>query len=52
MPVAAAIIQADRKAINLPLIVGGGIGSSAQMQVAYAAGADMLVMGTAFENQN
>ncbi|NQX78116.1 geranylgeranylglyceryl/heptaprenylglyceryl phosphate synthase [Gilvibacter sp.] len=52
VPVSAAIIQAVRKAINLPLIVGGGIGSSAQMQVAYAAGADMLVMGTAFENQN
>ena len=50
VPVSAAIIQAVRKAINLPLIVGGGIRSSAQMQAAYAAGADMLVMGTAFEN--
>ncbi|MDC7997174.1 geranylgeranylglyceryl/heptaprenylglyceryl phosphate synthase [Gilvibacter sediminis] len=52
VPVSAAIIQAVRKAINLPLIVGGGIRSSAQMQAAYAAGADMLVMGTAFENQD
>ena len=31
------------------LIVGGGIKTEAQKQAAFKAGADMVVMGTAFE---
>lgn len=36
--------------INLPLIVGGGIRSKAEIEMAYNAGADLVVIGTAFEN--
>jgi putative glycerol-1-phosphate prenyltransferase len=48
-PVAAEIISEVKKVIGIPLIVGGGIRSEAQKQEAYEAGADMVVMGTAFE---
>jgi len=43
------LISEVKKAINIPLIVGGGIKTEAQKQAAYMAGADMVVMGTAFE---
>lgn len=36
--------------INVPLLVGGGIRSKAEMDAAYQAGADVVVIGTAFEN--
>lgn len=36
--------------IKIPLIVGGGIRSKMEIQVAYVAGADLVVIGTAFEN--
>jgi putative glycerol-1-phosphate prenyltransferase len=36
--------------INIPLIVGGGIRSKAEIEKAYNAGADLVVIGTAFEN--
>lgn len=36
--------------INIPLIVGGGIRSKAEIEKAYIAGADLVVIGTAFEN--
>lgn len=36
--------------INLPLIVGGGIRSKAEIEMVYNAGADLVVIGTAFEN--
>lgn len=38
------------KRITVPLIVGGGIRSKAAIEAAFAAGADMVVIGTAFEN--
>ena len=38
--------------IQIPLIVGGGITSLQNIQQAYQAGADMVVIGTAFENDN
>lgn len=38
--------------INLPLIVGGGIRSKAEIEKAYHAGADLVVIGTAFENDS
>lgn len=38
------------KRITVPLIVGGGIRSKAAIEEAFAAGADMVVIGTAFEN--
>jgi putative glycerol-1-phosphate prenyltransferase len=52
-----AIVPADSTMINLvanslqiPLIVGGGIKSKQQLNDAFNAGADMVVIGTAFEN--
>lgn len=36
--------------INIPVIVGGGIRSLSEIQKAYNAGADIVVIGTAFEN--
>lgn len=48
-PVNAQIIFSVKKAIHIPLIVGGGIRTEAQKQDAYKAGADMVVMGTVFE---
>jgi putative glycerol-1-phosphate prenyltransferase len=48
-PVSKEIISEVRKAVSLPLIVGGGIRSREQMRQAYHAGADIVVVGTAFE---
>jgi putative glycerol-1-phosphate prenyltransferase len=45
------MIRAVREACSLPLIVGGGIRSRAQADAAYAAGADLLVIGTAIEEE-
>ena len=42
-------ISAIRKRISLPLIVGGGIASPLQAREIYEAGADMIVVGTALE---
>ena len=36
--------------IKIPLLVGGGICSKQEIQNAYTAGADLVVIGTAFEN--
>ena len=36
--------------ITIPLIVGGGIRSKKEIDDAFHAGADMVVIGTAFEN--
>lgn len=49
-PVKKEIISAVKKEISVPLIVGGGIKNEEQKQKAYEAGADMVVMGTAYEN--
>jgi phosphoglycerol geranylgeranyltransferase len=51
IPVSAAIIKAVKKVLRIPLIVGGGIRNSEQLQAAYNAGADMVVMGNVFEKQ-
>ncbi|MEZ5054964.1 MAG: geranylgeranylglyceryl/heptaprenylglyceryl phosphate synthase [Chitinophagales bacterium] len=44
-------IQAVRKMIKGPLIVGGGIRSKTQVETAFKAGADIVVIGTAIENK-
>lgn len=51
IPVSEEIIYKVKKAISIPLIVGGGIRSIAQQRKFYEAGADMLVMGTVFEEK-
>jgi putative glycerol-1-phosphate prenyltransferase len=43
------IISSVKNEINIPLIVGGGIRSLLELQKAYQAGADLVVIGTAFE---
>lgn len=50
IPVSTEIISEVKKAINIPLLVGGGIRSEKQISAAYKAGADMIVVGTAFED--
>lgn len=51
-PVSSEIIQAVRAALDIPIIVGGGIRSIQQLQLAYDAGADLVVIGTAIENDS
>ncbi len=48
-PVSPTIISEVKKNIKIPLIVGGGIRTEQQKKATYEAGADMIVMGTAFE---
>lgn len=36
--------------VNIPIIVGGGIRSKIEIENAFSAGADLVVIGTAFEN--
>ncbi|MDT0556431.1 geranylgeranylglyceryl/heptaprenylglyceryl phosphate synthase [Patiriisocius hiemis] len=51
IPVNTSIIEAVKKEITLPLIVGGGIRTNERKEAAYIAGADMVVMGTVFEEE-
>lgn len=48
-PVHPEIVQAVKEHLNIPLIVGGGLRSKAQIDAAYTHGADVVVVGTAFE---
>lgn len=48
-PVHREIISSVKQALSIPLIVGGGIRTGEQLSAAYSAGADMVVVGTAFE---
>jgi putative glycerol-1-phosphate prenyltransferase len=47
--ISARMIAAVRKAVNVPLIVGGGINTSQKALKALEAGADMIVIGNALE---
>lgn len=49
-PVPTAVIAAVRKEINATLIVGGGLRSRQAVNDAFAAGADIVVIGTALEH--
>ncbi len=48
-PVPPEMVEAARRATELPLIVGGGIRSREQAAAAFEAGADFVVVGTAIE---
>ncbi|APY08161.1 geranylgeranylglyceryl/heptaprenylglyceryl phosphate synthase [Winogradskyella sp. J14-2] len=48
-PIEPEIISAVKNTLNIPLIVGGGIRSKTELEAAYKAGADLVVIGTAFE---
>lgn len=47
--ISTRMISAVRKAVNTPLIIGGGINTSAKAIAALEAGADMIVIGNAVE---
>ena len=44
------MIAAVRRAVSLPLIVGGGLRSAADVETALQAGADIVVVGTSIES--
>lgn len=48
-PIDGSIISSVKSKIDIPLIVGGGIQSLEELKTAYVAGADLVVIGTAFE---
>ena len=45
------IIQAVKKEVDLPIIVGGGLRTEKQIEACYKAGANLVVVGTAFEEE-
>lgn len=48
-PIPIEIIKAVKQDLKVPVIVGGGIKSKSQLESTYQAGADLVVIGTAFE---
>ena len=50
VPVNENIITLVKTNLTIPLIVGGGIRSKKQLKNTFNAGADLVVIGTAFEN--
>jgi phosphoglycerol geranylgeranyltransferase len=49
-PISPRVIEAVRREIDIPLIVGGGIRTPDSCRIAVQAGADFVVIGTALEN--
>lgn len=47
--ISAKMVASVRKAVNIPLIVGGGINTSRKAITALESGADMIVIGNALE---
>lgn len=43
------VIKSTKEVLSIPLIVGGGIRTKEQLKATYNAGADVVVIGTAFE---
>jgi len=50
-PVSMEMIQSIKSAIDIPLIVGGGMKSAEDVKNAFQAGADIAVIGNAFEDE-
>jgi len=48
-PITASMIASVKKNISIPLIIGGGIKTPEQAVIACKAGADIIVIGSAFE---
>lgn len=48
-PISAKTIQYVSKSVETPIIVGGGIRSKEEARTAFEAGADVIVIGTAIE---
>ncbi len=51
-PISQEVIKAVKDNLDIPVIVGGGIRNSNQLKKAYEAGADLVVIGTAFEDDS
>ncbi|MHA7842144.1 MAG: phosphoglycerol geranylgeranyltransferase [Winogradskyella sp.] len=51
-PIEPEIISAVKQELSIPLIVGGGIRTKVQLEATCEAGADLVVIGTAFENNH
>ena len=51
-PVPAEMIELISQNVEIPIIVGGGIVDLYGIEKAYSAGADLVVIGTAFENDS
>lgn len=49
-PISEAMISAVRKSISAPIIIGGGLKNKTDINNAWQAGADIVIIGTAFEN--
>ncbi len=49
-PITPEMMRAVKSTIDVPYIVGGGIISENELRLAYASGADIVQIGTAFEN--
>lgn len=52
LSVPTEMITLVSKNIKVPLIVGGGIRSKQEIENAFSSGADLVVIGTAFENDS
>ena len=51
-PVPLAMIKKVAKHVDLPIIIGGGLKTKAAIQAVFDAGATVVVVGTAFENDD
>jgi putative glycerol-1-phosphate prenyltransferase len=50
-PVPLKMISMVSQKINLPIIIGGGMRTAADIRNAYKSGADLVVVGSAIENR-
>lgn len=48
-PVSSKMISAVRRSVSVPIIVGGGISSGPKAELAWTAGADVVVIGNGLE---
>lgn len=48
-PVSPAVVSAVKDAVKSPLIVGGGLDNAEKVREAFAAGADLIVLGNSIE---
>jgi putative glycerol-1-phosphate prenyltransferase len=48
-PIPADVIRAVKEQVNVPVFIGGGMRTTAQVRAACEAGADVIVVGNAFE---
>ena len=51
-PIPTEMIKLVKQNIDIPLIIGGGLKNESQVENACKSGADIIVVGNAFENDN